>query len=451
MYRVSIVLLIVALGCRACPIGVSPQIEAQVAALAPVPAVSDGLPCPAAQLVPAEESFDLPQLWKLALANNPFLREAAADVEVARGRLIVATKYPNPRFLAEDESLGTRAGPGGTVRLQLNQEIVAAGKRRLDRAIATRGTDAATVALLGRKFEVLTRIRRAYFDYLGWEHTSKVHAQNVEALQKGVAIAEKALKQAGVATRVDLLRLQALLDQARVDQERSQINASAAWRRLAAEIGMPHLPKPKTPAAFPNDVPRWDLPIIDERVFSANTELRQMTLESERARLEIERAQAEAMPNVSVGGGYSRSFFEKAAGAIVSFETPVPLWDRKQGQIHEAQARWARAQAAERATANRLRQDSAEAFSRYEGARRQAQRLQTDVLPRLEESLDDVLKRYQGGAAQAFTDVLLAEQAVNDTRVKLADTHRELWRAVADLQGLMQLDLDEELFLATAP
>ena len=42
-------------------------------------------------------------------------------------------------------------------------------------------------------------------------------------------------------------------------------------------------------------------------------------------------------------------------------------------------------------------------------------------------------------------DVLLAEQALNDTRLRLAEARRDLWRAVADLEGLMQLDVGEEL------
>ena len=91
----------------------------------------------------------------------------------------------------------------------------------------------------------------------------------------------------------------------------------------------------------------------------------------------------------------------------------------------------------------RLAGDTAEAFACYEGARRQAERLTAEVLPRLEESLKLVREAYQRGTA-GFADVQQAMEALNDARLKRAESRRELWRAVADLEGLMQLDVGEE-------
>ena len=64
------------------------------------------------------------------------------------------------------------------------------------------------------------------------------------------------------------------------------------------------------------------------------------------------------------------------------------------------------------------------------------------VLPKLEESLELVRKGYQAGAKElSFADVQLAVEALNEARLKLAETRRELWRAIADLEGLMQMDV----------
>jgi outer membrane protein TolC len=78
--------------------------------------------------------------------------------------------------------------------------------------------------------------------------------------------------------------------------------------------------------------------------------------------------------------------------------------------------------------------------------------LTTQVLPRLQQSLESVRKGFQAGSADfTFADVLLAEQSLASTRLSLAEARRALGLAVADLQGLMQLDLGEELapFAAT--
>jgi cobalt-zinc-cadmium efflux system outer membrane protein len=389
---------------------------------------------------------DLAALWELARVNNPTLREAEAEVEAARGQLIQAGKYPNPRLSYRESVLGTPQAQAGDLAVEATQEILTRGKRRLDVAIATRGLDAAGVALLNRRFDVLTRIRRAYYDYLGWAYTERVSAQMTAGLRQGVEITRRQVEEAKIRPRTDLLRLQAVLDDAVLTQRQARTGREAAWRQLAAEVGVPDLPLPEVLPDPANGTPDWQPDAVLRRVLAVNTELQAAAVQTERARLEVERARAEAVPNVTVGGGYSNNFPERQQGGTLTLETPLPLWDRKQGRIHEAQARWARAQAAERSAATRLAGDTAEAFGRYQSARQRVEQLAGAIVPRLEESVGLVRRGYQTGAPQiTFADVLLAEQTLNDARLRLAAARRDLGRALADLQGLMQLDVTEEL------
>lgn len=453
MCRLSMLLLAVVAGCQAVPRCVPCAVETRVAAVAParptafpngvweriVPG-SGSLPIPPCLPGPP----DLPTLWNLALANNPTLREAAAGVEAARGQAIQARKYPNPRFTYMHDSLGNNVSPLGTISFQLSQEIVTGGKRRLDGAIAARGTDVAALALLGTKYDVLTRIRQAYYDYQTLWQILRVNGEVVAALHAGVQVTRQQVEIARTRPRADLLRLEALLEEARIGQARGRTAVEAAWRQLAAEVGLPQLPLPDVPVDWAAAEPHWDQDAVARRVLAVNTQLKQAAVQVEQARLQVERARAEAIPNVTVGGGWDRESVDQVSGAIISVETALPLWDRKQGRIYEARARWLRAQATAQALATRLLHDTAEAFGRYQAARQQAQRLAAEVLPRLRESLDLVRRGLAGGAAgTTFADVLLAQQSLNETRVRLAETQRNLWKAVADLQGLMQLDLDE--------
>lgn len=444
MRRLLIAALTLAAGCHACTEDVPREVEDLVAAVAIArPAVADVPRAPAAALPPAPA--DLAGLWSLALSSDPSLREAAADVEGARGQLLQAGKYPNPRFSYTQEELGTQQNAAGSLVVQVNQEIVTGGKRRLDLAIATRGTDSASLALAGRKFEALARVRRGYYEFVGLADTARVHDEVLGALRQAVEMTRKQVEEARSRPRTDLLRLQALAREAAINRDRNQALLEAAWRQLAAEIGLPRLPMPAPAVDLPSALPHWDLAAVEARVLSANTDLRRAAVEAERARLEVERVQAEVIPNVTLGGGFSRNFAENERGGVVSVETPLPLWDRKQGRIHEAQARLAKAQAAQQTTATRLSREAAEAFGRYQAARLQAEQLAAEVLPPLVESLELLRKGYQAGAAQiTFADVLSAEQAVLSARLTLAEARRSLWLAVADLEGLMQLELGEE-------
>src|SRR5262249_1199717 len=159
--------------------------------------------------------------------------------------------------------------------------------------------------------------------------------------------------------------------------------------------------------------PQWRSPEVVGRVLSANTAVKQAAVEVERARLQLARAKAQAVPNVTVGGGYSLDNIERTAGGLVTVETSLPLWDRNQGNIPAAQAAQARAQAAVRTTQTRLSRETAAAFAAYQAARQQVERLTTQVVPRLQESLKLLSQGYQVGAAQvSFLDVLSAEQAL---------------------------------------
>jgi cobalt-zinc-cadmium efflux system outer membrane protein len=422
------------------------DVEAHVAAVAPVHVTLGFQPCAGAEPEPLPAGpLDLPAFWQLALAHNPSLREAAAELEAAHGKRIQASKYPNPRVTFHTEELGSRLGPPGTPSVQVSQEIVTGCKRLLDMKVADRQIGVAEAGLLARKFDVLTRIRRAYYNFVNLDALSRVQDQVVTTLEESVEITRTQVEVIKDRPRADLLRLQALLEDARASRTRARLNRDAAWRELAAEVGLPCLALPAAPLRLPQVAQPWDPATVNQRVLAASSELRQAGLEVEHARLEVERARAEAFPNVHVAGGYIRNYIENTAGAVVNVETALPLWDRKQGLIHEAQARLARAQAAEHSLALRLQRDTADALARYQGAREQVERLTREVLPRLEESLKLVRQAYQAGARQlSFADVQLAIEAVNDARLRQATIRRDLWQALADLQGLMQLDIDED-------
>ena len=84
---------------------------------------------------PEGRRLTLLDLQMMAVANSPILRQAAADVEAARGALIQAGAYPNPTLGYEADTvntLNTEGYHGG----YLQQKIVTAGKLGLAQAAA---------------------------------------------------------------------------------------------------------------------------------------------------------------------------------------------------------------------------------------------------------------------------------------------------------------------------
>ncbi|MBI1917989.1 MAG: TolC family protein [Planctomycetes bacterium] len=441
----ALMLLLLTTGCRACYHGIPQQVESRVAEVTRTPVPVDVVPC-VAELPPPQGVVDLRSVWELALANNPALRQAGAEVEATRGQVIQAGLYPNPAFVYNQEGVGDRQSPPGTIFLQLRQEIVTAGKLKLDVAIAAQGNNAALLALMVRKYDVLTRVRRAFYGYQVLAYTAKVNDDIVSDLERAVNISKRQVEEAKSRPETDLIRMQTLLADAKVVQQRNRVNLKAAWGVLASEIGLPNLPMPEQSVPLPEASPRWDEPAVNQRVVAANVEIKQALVEAERAKIQVERARAGAIPNVTVGGGYWYNSNGDRPGAVLNAIVPIPVFNRNQGLIYEAQSRYVQAQATVRATETHLTGNTADAWGRYLGARQQAEQLSREIVPGLEKNLKGVRAAYEAGSTKvSFADILLAEQNLNNAKLRLADIYRELWRAVADLEGLMQLDLDEPL------
>ena len=107
----------------------------------------------------------LKRLEDLALANNPEMVQASADVTAATGGAVQAGVHPNPTFGYEADtvgSLGTRNYQGvyGT------QLIKTAGKLGLARAVANVDLLNAQLTLRRTRFDLLSRVKAAYFAVL---------------------------------------------------------------------------------------------------------------------------------------------------------------------------------------------------------------------------------------------------------------------------------------------
>src|SRR5262249_38493880 len=154
--------------------------------------------------------------------------------------------------------------------------------------------------------------------------------------------------------QTDLIRLEALLAEARITQGRTRDLLDGACRQLAAEIGVPELPTGLPPGTLPSRPPRWQAEGILHRTLEVSTALKQAKVEAGRARLAVDRAKAAVTPNVTVGAGATIDNTDQTAGGQFSVETVLPVWDRQQGNIHEAQAKLAGALAAVRSVETRL-------------------------------------------------------------------------------------------------
>src|SRR5262249_18596096 len=135
------------------------------------------LPALAAEVEPVPGPHGAPvtlaELQQLALTNSPLIRQAAADVEAARGAVIQAGAYPNPTMGYEGDQIGS-SGTAGQQGIFIDQLIKTGGKLQLAQAAALMDERQAALALRKAQSDLASQVRAGYFAVLVARETLRV-------------------------------------------------------------------------------------------------------------------------------------------------------------------------------------------------------------------------------------------------------------------------------------
>ena len=383
---------------------------------------------------------ELDALVARALAHHPALVQAAFAAEAARGRAFQARLPPNPTMEINGDELGDRTGPAGTwTAPRLSQQFVNGGKLRLAGAAADKETNQALLGLMSKRYALLAEVRQGYYESAALQ----VRQQTLAEL---VALADRAAEQtqklfaAKQASRLEVLQMEVEAERWRAETEGVERERSPARARLAAVVGVPVAESAIDPAALGAVLPEYDLAGATAFVRERHPDVRAARTGIDRARLLLARAQAEPIPNVTLSAGFVRQNQNRSSDWMVGLSLPIPAWNRNQGGIQAARAGVCEAEQAaglaELAVAERV----AEAFRRYDSARRRAERYRNAILPKAEEAQALAAKAQAGGQFDSLR-VLEAQRAVAQARLDGLKSLGEAWQAAAALSGLLLEDV----------
>ncbi len=405
------------------------------AVVAQTPSATLHRPQPAATPIDSPQKLGLDDLTRFGLGQNPRLAQAAFRVDSARGRALQAGLYPNPTVSVNFDELGDRTGPAGVNTLPLvSQEIVTAGKLRLDRAAANREVDQANLALMGQRYGLLAAIRQAYFDVLTLEQRIEILRNLVRTADQSVGTTQRLLD-AKLVARLDLIQLDVERERLRAEAEATERELPAAYRRLAAVIGGPIFGGASLSGTLEAALPDYDLESTQQYVLNVHPELQSARVGVDRAQLSLRRAQVQPIPNVTVGAGYVRQNQNRSDDWTIGASIPVPIWNRNQGAIQAAHAHLAEAHQEVVRVENDLVDRVATAFRDYAAARQRAERYQKSVLALTRETYDLSLKAYQGGQFE-YLRVLEAQRAMTQANLEYVRALGDAWKSASILSGL---------------
>lgn len=425
---------------------------APVPELPSLPLLATAAPHPEPRLPPADvtpvesgpelpgEALTLDRLVALAAAQNPDLAAAWARAEMARGRLVQAGLYPNPVLSWAASDLDHHHSAAGKQGPLVQQQIVTAGKLRLDQAAAREGVAAADWQALTRWYDVVTRIRLAYFELAAAHRDVAANEQDVRIAEEGLSVARR-LQQAGVGTQPDVLRALVDRDQNQIQLAVAQQRLHTAWRQLAVAVGVPALPPGEPASDLEAAAPRYEWEPVRQAVLERSSEIQDARAAVRQAEAQLRRALVENVPNLQLQAQPYYDFIEQDAQYFFQAGAMLPIFNKNQGNILAARANLARAREEVRLAELRLTDRLAVAFQRYQAAREQVETYRERILPNAAESLRLVRLGYERGDPKYdYTSVLQAQRILVQARLAYVQVLGELWRGVSEIAGLLQQD-----------
>jgi cobalt-zinc-cadmium efflux system outer membrane protein len=387
---------------------------------------------------PLSQTMNLPAFEQLAFERNPTLLQASANIEAAQGRAEQAGLYPNPTVGYAGERIGAGGTAGEMQGLFIDQTIVTAGKLRLSRAKFAQEVVQTQALAFAQEYRVLNSVRIRFYQLLARQRLLDVRAELLKVAEDAVQTTEELLN-VGAANKPDLLQARIEARQERVALENARTLYEAAWRQLAALVGMPELAASRLEGDLEAAVPMPDFDGALAHLLGASPEMHVALAEIARAQIGLKREQVEPIPNVQMRVANGYDFETNRDVTSVQVGVRLPIFDKNQGNIRTARSQVAYAQAEFCRVQLALQQRLARAYARYRTAAAIVQTYRKDNLPEAREAYELYLDSFRKRRA-AWPQVLVAQRTYFQISVEYTEALADMRSAEVAILGLLLVD-----------
>ena len=383
----------------------------------------------------------LREAWTLAEQNSVSLKSARAAVVAAEGHAedTRGLLWNNPELNAEGVRRQLPPSDIGTTTNRewgagITQALEIGGQHGHRREAARQELIAAQLLAQEAEREVRADVERRFVQVLALQARIGIERDSLALIERTSSFAGKRVA-AGEDSRLDgnvaLIetgrarnQLGALMDQ--LLQARVELGEILQW------------PSATLPEVVGDLESRATVPTLDRLLETAadRSQLKALQAKEVAARSKLDLELAARIPDITVGLGVGREgpqeFRENIA--LLSVSVPLPLFKRNSGNVAQAQADLARAQAERQALERGQGANVRALWHRYQSLRNRVQTLRDAVLPALEENQRLSQQSLREGEIGVPQQVLVNRQ--------LLDGRRDLLDAITELR-LTRIALDQ--------
>ena len=377
-----------------------------------------------------------------ALQQNPELRVAEASLAGVQGEAVTARTYQNPElsFTPSVKHVSPDGGPSDTFFhgvIGVGQLIEYPGKRAVRKAIAERSVAGSKLALESLRYQIQLRVRKAYFDLLAAQQIESLRKEQVESARVFVEAARKRVE-SGFASDFEVLKGEADFIAAQKLLRESQGRIALANVALNTIAGRPPTAPIRVAGVLDGNLSLPGINLLDFALTN-NPALKIQSVENEKAGLTIQATKLSRRPDFTVGPAVEFDKEEQIFGVGIS--VPLPLWNKRKGEIQTATA----GQQKSLAETERLRLEIVRAVTTAEQNLRTANAQLALYTPEFRNRLRALVEQAEKSYAQSATTLLIYLDARRTYFDSLADYNETLARAAgarADLESAVGVPLD---------
>ena len=392
-------------------------------------------PLEAAQL---RAPLSLEDCLRLARRNDVRATQWRARLDAARGELDAVQGPPNPTFAASWEDLGVKDAEGVALANStygLNYPIFYWWTQTKEVAVAKGNLRAAQQEVAGDQRQLEIEIGSDFYGVLGAERKDRATEELLAEARQALRLAEESFKLGSVSGHdVELARAE--VTQAEAELYDAQRETRSQRLALAFALGADRPLEVKvqeTTNTLLRDVERLATTATQsgavpaaliERALRADPAYAKARAEREAAESSLQLEYRKVVPLSEAQGGAARKDDPEGMGYNLSFETPIPIFNWRRGEIRKAKAELLKTQAEEEQARREAVSAFSEAWESYLSARARgaqyADRL-TGVRAQLAREAQDLFAAGQ----ISYTDLIQARREWRQAELAAVDAWRE--------------------------
>ena len=391
-----------------------------------------------------EDTLTLQDALSLAMSHNPEISISSWRVDASKARTLQAGLRPNPQIEGEVENFAGSSTLGGfdeaETTISLSQLFELGDKRRKRLRVAELGQGLAEWDLQAKRLQVISQTSLAFIEVLAGQRRVELQSASLD-LAREVLDSVTERENAGKSSPIETIRAQIVVSQGEISLGRARRSLDASRAMLAAIWG-------SSSARFTSAIGSLDeiqdLPPLESLTarISKNPDVSRWDVEIAERRARIELVTAEATPDATITGGARLLQGTEDTAFVVGLSIPLPIHDRNQGRLREAEIDLSRATDERRAAEIRVHSALIDAYQALLSSFQEVTALREQVLPAAGAAYEGIRESYRQGKLTQL-DVLESQKTLFEVRDQYARSLTDYHRARAQVEGLVGTPISE--------